>query len=116
LPILSLAALRASLDLFHRAQMKRLRAKAVRLTAYALELLDGLPIQLITPRNPAARGGQLSWRIPEARQLAAWFLEQGIVVDVREPDILRVAVAPLYTGFHDVWQLAQAWRSRFAQA
>jgi kynureninase len=115
LPILSLAALRASLDLFHRARMARLRAKAVRLTAYALALLDGLPLQLITPRDPAARGGQLSWRVPEARPLAAWFQEQGIVVDVREPDILRVAVAPLYTGFHDVWQLAQVWRERFTQ-
>jgi kynureninase len=37
-----------------------------------------------------------------------------LIVDVREPDILRVAVAPLYTSFHDVWQLAQVWRNRLA--
>jgi kynureninase len=85
------------------------------LTAYALALLDGLPLQLITPRDPAARGGQLSWRVPEARPLAAWFQEQGMIVDVREPDILRMAVAPLYTSFHDVWQLAQVWRARFTR-
>ncbi|MFQ3582912.1 MAG: kynureninase [Chloracidobacterium sp.] len=111
LPILSMAALRASLDLFHQAKMARLRAKSLRLTEYALALLDGLNLQLLTPRAPALRGGQLSWRVPEPRRLANWLQSHGVIVDVREPDILRCAVAPLYNSFQDIWRLATAWRA-----
>ncbi|MCS7080758.1 MAG: kynureninase [Chloracidobacterium sp.] len=111
LPILSMAALRASLEIFHQAQMARLRAKSMRLTAYLLALLGDKGPALISPRDPAARGGQLSWRVAKPRQLADHLLSQDVIVDVREPDIIRLAVAPLYNSFHDVWRLAAIWRN-----
>ncbi len=110
LPIFSMAALRPSLELFHQASMLRLREKSIRLTEYLLTLLGNTGPALISPRDPAARGGQLSWRVPEPRQLAASLHAAGVVVDVREPDILRLAVAPLYNSFHDVWRFAAIWR------
>ncbi len=111
LPILPMAALRASLALFHQAGMARLRAKSIRLTSYLLSLLGDDGPRLISPRDPAGRGGQLSWRVAAPRQLAAHLQARGVIVDAREPDILRLAVAPLYNGFHDLWQLAAAWRA-----
>lgn len=110
LPILSMAALRASLDLFHQARMTRLREKSIRLTDYLLTLLGDDGPALISPRDPAARGGQLSWRVSAPRQLAARLRAEGVVVDAREPDVVRLAVAPLYNTFHEVWRLATIWR------
>lgn len=111
LPILSMAALRASLELFHQARMTRLREKSIRLSDYLLALLGDEGPALIAPRDPAARGGQLSWRTAAPRQLAARLHAEGVVVDAREPDILRLAVAPLYNTFHEVWRLAAIWRA-----
>ncbi|OYT71980.1 MAG: kynureninase [Chloracidobacterium sp. CP2_5A] len=111
LPILSMAALRASLEMFHQARLARLRAKSIRQTSYLLSLLGDEGPTLISPRDPAARGGQLSWRVAEPRRLAARLQAEAIVVDAREPDIIRLAVSPLYNSFHDIWRLAATWRA-----
>jgi kynureninase len=140
-PILSMAPLIASLEIFEAAEMPALRAKSVRLTGYLESLLregcgapddrdgsgaatDGparaarsAPIsrdaarrfELITPSDPEARGCQLSLRFAEdAREMHNRLERAGIVCDVREPDILRVAPAPLYNTFHEVWRFARA--------
>ena len=111
-PILSLAALRASLELFDRATMPALRAKSERLTAYLEHLLDALPggaVGIVTPRDPRRRGCQLSLRIAGgARALLGPLRDRGVVCDFREPDIIRVAPAPLYNSFHDVWRFVDA--------
>jgi kynureninase len=111
-PILALAPVKASLDIFDRAGMEALREKSVRLTAYMESLLDRLPpgrVRVLTPRDPARRGAQLSIVVSgAARGLESKLAAEGVVADFREPDVLRAAPAPLYNSFHDVWRFVVA--------
>jgi kynureninase len=104
--ILSLAALRASMDIFNEAGMERLRAKSERLTGYLQFLLDqnaSDTFQITTPSNPAQRGAQLSLRVGKnGRAVCDRLAKSGIICDWREPDILRLAPVPLYNSFLDV--------------
>jgi kynureninase len=110
--ILSLAALRASMDIFDEAKMERLRAKSERLTAYLQFLLNQKPsdkFEIITPSDPAQRGAQLSLRVSRNGQTVCDRLAKaGIICDWREPDILRVAPVPLYNSFLDAYVFAAA--------
>jgi kynureninase len=110
-PILSLAPLRASLALFDAAGMEALRAKSDRLTGYLEYLLDQLSpgrVEVITPRDPARRGCQLSMVIHERpRELLAALGMAGVVCDFREPNVIRVAPVPLYNTFAEVWAFAR---------
>jgi kynureninase len=110
-PILAMAPLRASLAVFEEAGMPNLRARSERLTGYLQFLLDRLPpgrFEVITPREPARRGCQLSLRIHDRPRDALRALQAGgVVCDFREPDVLRVAPVPLYNTFHEVWTFAQ---------
>ena len=116
-PILALAPLRASLDLFDEAGMPALRQRSERLTGYLESLLDQLPqghFEVLTPRQPQRRGCQLSLRIREhPRELLRALETAGVVCDFREPDVLRVAPVPLYNTFHDVWRFAEVLRAFF---
>ncbi|HEV8358687.1 MAG TPA: kynureninase [Gemmatimonadales bacterium] len=107
-PILSMAPLRAALDLFDRAGMAALRAKSERLTGYLehlVERLAGGAAELLTPRDPAQRGCQLSLRLgPRARAVVEGLRARGVVADFREPDVIRLAPTPLYNTFHEVWR------------
>lgn len=113
-PILALAPVKASMDIFARAGMDNLRTKSLQLTGYMEYLLDqlGNRISILTPRDPAQRGAQLSIVIPGAsRDLQRRLHEHGIVADFREPDVIRVAPAPLYNTYHDVWQFVHTLRT-----
>ena len=109
-PILSMAPLRASLDLFDEAGMDALRAKSLHLTAYLADLLGTLcdrGIEVITPANPEERGCQISFRAGDrTRDLLLALHREGVVCDFREPDVIRAAPVPLYNTFHDVWRFA----------
>jgi kynureninase len=104
-PILQMAALRASLELFDGAKIERLRAKSEKLTGFLAELIGALPadkVRIVTPADPKARGAQLSLRLKGSdRSWVEWFRERGIVCDFRQPDVFRVAPAPLYCTFED---------------
>ena len=63
---------------------------------------------LLTPRDQGARGAQLSYRVPDAADRHARLVPYGVVGDVRDPDIIRLAPVPLYTTFHDCWRAATA--------
>ena len=117
--ILGLAPLRASLELFDRIGFTRLRDRSLHLTCYLEDRLDELPadagVRLITPREPGARGCQLSVSVPGARDLAARLRdEHGVICDFREPDVLRFAPVPLCNTFHDCWRAAEALRQVLA--
>jgi kynureninase len=104
--ILSMAALCASMDIFDEVGMERLRAKSERLTTYLEFLLEQKPqegFSIITPRDPAQRGAQLSLRVTKnGRAVCESLAHHGIICDWREPDIMRVAPVPLYNSFLDV--------------
>ncbi len=111
-PILSLAAIRASLDVFTLAGgMDSLRRKSERLTGYFESLIRarlGDHVDVITPSDPSRRGCQLSLRIRSSktspREAFAKLEETGVTCDWREPDVIRVAPVPLYNSFTDVWE------------
>lgn len=112
-PILAMAPLRASLALFEDAGLEALRRKSVRLTGYLESLITGLGggwLELVTPRDPARRGCQLSLRIrgQSAEQVVAELDRRGFVTDFRDPDVIRVAPVPLYNTFHEIWRFARA--------
>lgn len=109
--IVSLAVLRASMEIFHEAGMDHLRAKSLALTSYLEFLLDQVAspkFSIITPRENGRRGAQLSIRIAEnGRALCERLAKEGVVGDWREPDTFRVAPVPLYNSYHDVFRFVQ---------
>jgi kynureninase len=109
--IFAAAPLRASLALYEEAGMTALRARSQKLTGYLEYLLDRLPkgrLEIITPRDPERRGCQLSLRVHRgSRELLKALTDKGVMADFREPDVIRLAPAPLYNTFHEVWALAQ---------
>jgi kynureninase len=119
-PILALAPLRVSLDVFHRADMFRLREKSRRLTGYLEWLIESQlhdTLEILTPVEPARRGAQLSVRVRRGRDagksLFDHLVARGVLGDWREPDVMRIAPAPLYNTFSDCLRYAetvQAWR------
>jgi len=110
-PILSMAAISASLDLFDRAGMKSLREKSIKLTGFLADSLNALShdkIRILTPIDPAQRGAQLSLQIKNSdKTLHQKLTDLGVVSDWREPDVIRVAPAPLYNSFQDVHEFVQ---------
>jgi kynureninase len=115
--VLSLAAQRASLAITERAGMTTLRRKSVLLTGFLEDcllrngLLDG-PVRLVTPRDPEARGCQLSLTVAGGKQVFDALTRAGVVADWRDPNVIRVAPVPLYNTFVEVYRfgalLAQA--------
>ena len=110
-PILSMAAIRASLDTFAEAGFENLRNKSEKLTGYLEFLLDEMKndaINVITPRNPEERGCQLSIQVKNAdKTLHTKLTEAGVISDWREPDVIRIAPAPLYNNFEDVYKFSE---------
>ena len=110
-PILALAPLRASMEIFSDAGLEGLRSKSMSLTGY-MEFLLGLhpsaKFSIITPREPERRGAQLSIRLLGAgRELCDGLVAQGVIGDWREPDIFRVAAIPLYNSYQDVYRFVE---------
>jgi kynureninase len=119
--IFASAPLLASLALFQEAGVERLREKSLELTGYFEYLLDRLTpdVQLITPRDPSARGCQLSFRISGAgrgAQVFHWLTENGVACDWREPDVIRAAPVPLYNSFEDVFRFCEKLGEALKQA
>ncbi len=113
--VLALAPIAASLAIFDEVGMPALRARSVALTGYLAGLLDDLPIEVITPTDPQARGAQLSLRFEGAERVLATLAAGGVVADYRAPDLVRVAPAPLYNTYREAWRLAELLRE-FAAA
>jgi kynureninase len=117
-PILALAPLRVSLEVFHRAGLSRLREKSLGLTAYLAHLIQrDLPhvLEIRTPAEPERRGCQLSLRVQgprdAGRSLFEYLSAHGIVGDWREPDIIRVAPTALYNRYTDALSFVRAVRT-----
>ena len=112
-PIFAMAPLRASLAIFDDAGgMEALRAKSIRLTGYLEFLLTengSTKFTVITPREPDARGCQLSILAHQhPKELLKELEAAGVKCDFREPNVIRVAPTPLYNTFHEVWRFARS--------
>ncbi len=115
-PVLSMSALKASLDIFSAAGLIRLREKSEKLTGYLEFIINEInqhfisagkesPVTIITPSDPALRGCQLSLIISQkGKQLHEQLTLSGIITDWREPNVIRAAPVPLYNTFEDVYQ------------
>ena len=110
-PILSMAAIRASLDVVKEAGFKNMIAKSKELTGYFEFLINELnhsDIKIITPSNPDQRGCQLSIQVKNAdRTLHDKLTAAGTITDWREPDVIRCAPVPLYNSFTDVFEFVE---------
>ncbi|KAH8424514.1 kynureninase [Aspergillus melleus] len=118
--VLDINAVAASLELFNRTSMAEIRQKSLDLTGYLEHLLLTYPLDappeekpfiIITPSNPEERGAQLSLRLqPGLLDHVLEVLEEhAVVIDERKPDVIRVAPAPLYNTYVDVWQFCQVF-------
>lgn len=110
-PILSLAALHASLDIFDLVGMDRLQAKARNLTSYLEYLIKEIQndlIHIITPSNKYERGSQLSIRVFSYNKLLFKAIsKKGVIIDWREPNVIRVSPVPLYNSYTDVYRFVE---------
>jgi kynureninase len=113
-PIFAMGPVRTSLAVFDEVGMAALRDRSLRLTGYLRSLLEALAeradITIVTPEADDRHGAQLSVRVPvdvvdlTERMSSNW----GVVADDRQPDIIRLAPAPLYCTFHDCWRAIDA--------
>jgi kynureninase len=106
--VFNMVGLKASLEIFEKTNMDTIRSKSIELTAYLECLLLELPhiqFEIITPSEPERRGAQLSLYFKEkGKEIHQKMTESAIIVDYREPGVIRVAPAPLYNSFEDVYR------------
>jgi len=110
-PLLSYAALEASLELWRDVQMDAVVDKSRRLSGLLIELVehrcDGRGVELASPRDPARRGSHLAFRHPHAEPIVRALAEHDVVADFREPDLIRFGLAPLYLRYTDMWDAVE---------
>ena len=114
LPVLSLAPYLASVELFAEIGMDALIAKRNTITAYLEFVLREIDrevhgnFEIITPSNPSERGCQLSVFLHgEGRSLFDYLMKNGVIIDWREPNVIRLAPVPMYTSFEDIYRFGQ---------
>lgn len=110
-PVLSMAALIPSLEIFASVGMTALRNKSLQLTRYLEFLLQHKlrdQLEIITPQNPQQRGAQLSLHLKNGgKEVHKALLENSVICDWREPNSIRIAPVPLYNSFQDVWEFVE---------
>ena len=116
----ALAMVDEGVALLASAGIEAVRAKSVALTAYAVALADawlaGLGVTLASPRDPERRGGHVTLRHPDAARLVAELTARGVIPDFRNPDGVRIGLAPLTTRFTDVYDGLAALRDLLTAA
>lgn len=118
-PVLSMAAHKASLDIFDEAGMDALIEKSKKLTGFLFDILDEInkemgatAVEIITPRKEGEYGCQVSMLMHErGKTIFNTLLERGVIADWREPNVIRIAPVPLYNTFEDVWRFGNIIQS-----
>ncbi len=104
--VLGMAALDAALELFEGVGVEALRRKSLALTGLFLEAVESqeplTEMTAVTPREPEARGSQVSLAHPEAWAISQALIDEGVLVDFRTPDLVRLGFSPMYNRFADV--------------
>src|SRR5476649_17263 len=113
-PIVSLALVECGLDIFAQTTMEAIRRKSLALTDLFIELVEqrcaSHPLGLVTPREHARRGSQVSFTHPHGYAVMQALIARGVIGDYREPAIMRFGFTPLYTSFTDVWDAVEILR------
>jgi kynureninase len=114
-PILSALAMEASLDIILQAGIERIRRKSVAQTSYLIDLFDSklapLGFTLGTPRSPERRGSHVSIRHAEGYRINRALIEEmDLIPDFREPNNIRLGIAPLYISFEDIYEAVERIR------
>jgi kynureninase len=113
--VFNMVSLKASLELFEEAGIKNIRKKSVLLTGYLeflLNQLTNINFEIITPADSFQRGAQLSLYFKtNARAIHEKLTKNGIIVDYREPGVIRVAPAPLYNSFKEVYKFYEVLKA-----
>ncbi|NRR29766.1 kynureninase [Oxalobacteraceae bacterium] len=113
-PIVSLAMVESGLEVFEQTSMAAIRAKSLALTDLFIELVEqrcaNHPLGLVTPREHARRGSQVSFTHPHGYAVMAALIARGVIGDYREPAIMRFGFTPLYTSYADVWDAVEILR------
>ena len=122
-PILSMAAHKASLDIFDEAGMERLHVKRKMLSDYLLFIIEDhnkqygeKVIEIITPREGNAKGCQVSMlMLKRGKEIFDELTKQGVIADWREPNVIRVAPVPLYNSFEDIYRFGEIVRTTISK-
>ena len=113
-PIASLALVECGLEIFEQSSISAIRAKSLALTDLFIALVEARcgdhPLGLVTPREHARRGSQVSFTHPHGYAVMAALIARGVIGDYREPAIMRFGFTPLYTSFADVWDAVEILR------
>ncbi len=115
-PIMLMAPLKSSLEVFREAGFQNIISKRIQLTNYLEETIKAvankyaevIPIKIITPQDEKERGAQLSVLIyKNGKSIFNQLIENGVIVDWREPEIIRLAPAPLYNSFEEIYHFGE---------
>ncbi|MGB7261679.1 MAG: kynureninase [Albidovulum sp.] len=103
-PVLQMAALAASMDIWDQVNMEDVHDRSAQLTERFVEKVEAAcpTLTLASPRDPQARGSQISFRHPEGYAIMQALIDRRVIGDFRAPDILRFGFTPLYTTMDDV--------------
>lgn len=103
--VIGMQALDAALDLFEQVDLSVLRRKSLAMTGFFMQGVASdaamADVRVLTPGEESRRGSQVSLSHPHAFAISQWLIAQGVIVDFRAPDILRLGFAPLYNSFGD---------------
>ncbi len=118
-PIFSMAAHRIALQIFDEAGIEELTKKRDLLTGYLEFILQGISerasgtsLEIITPSDQTQRGSQLSLLVRKhGEDLAEELKQQGVSIDLRKPDVIRLAPVPLYNSYTDVYKVGKILES-----
>ena len=114
-PILSMAAHKASLDIFDEVRMESLHEKRKQLAAFLHFVLNDINsrqkekvLEIITPANENERGCQVSiLMLRDGKKIFDELTKQGVIADWREPNVIRIAPVPLYNSFEDICRFGE---------
>ncbi|MFM8471946.1 MAG: kynureninase [Candidatus Kapaibacterium sp.] len=118
-PVFSMAIHKAALDVFSEAGMDAVRAKSLHLSSYLMHVIDTIgaefpddALRIVTPRHETMRGAQVSTiATRDGRKMFDALMACGVVADWRNPDVIRMAPAPLYCSFEDVHRFGEILHS-----